>query len=314
MTHNARYPDLLDFIVKGTHQSCGTRLCSCFHALWNCTQPFIPTSSNQSKNPEHQQVSTDHHSRSSGYTPLEMGFWLTTTRHRSCLWLKLQHLCSTLEQKGTLSRVNDVRSNGVSHPAMAPSTNSCKYKKMHHCKFAHNQQLETPNSHHSTGCPVNPLSFHQKTQGLVAPPATSNQSGTVAPRLWHAVNTLNSLWWLQTKTPSLFQFMYQYKCVESRRHNLPPWSLANLSGWLGVFGVFAFLFAGLNLFHVWHGSTQSVSYIQQWFGKPSYSTTVFVKTRSQSCKTLRAVESQIIPTPKHQQKPEKSQPTEWQKG
>ena len=66
--------------------------------------------------------------------------------------------------------------------------------------------------------------------------------------------------------------MYQYKCVESRRHNLPPWSLANLSGWLGVFGVFAFLFAVLNLFHVWHGSTQSVSYIQQWFGKPSYTT------------------------------------------
>ena len=65
-------------------------------------------------------------------------------------------------KKAHLSRVNDVRSNGVSHPAMAPSTNSCKYKKMHHCKFAHNQQLETPNSHHSTGCPVNPLSFHQK--------------------------------------------------------------------------------------------------------------------------------------------------------
>lgn len=92
MNHNARYPDLLDFIVKGTHQSFGTRLCSCFHALWNCTQPFIPTSSNQSKNPEHQQVSTDHHSRSSGYTPLEMGFWLTTTRHRSCLATFVQHL------------------------------------------------------------------------------------------------------------------------------------------------------------------------------------------------------------------------------
>lgn len=264
MTHNARYPDLLDFIVKGgTHQSFGTRLCSCFHALWNCTLPFIPTSSNQSKNPEHQQVSTDHHSRSSGYTPFDMVFD-SPQEGIEGVYASICNICAARwNKKAHLSRVNDVPSNGVSHPAMVPSTNSCRYNKEHHCKPA--QMWATGNSkfHHSTGCPVNPLSFHQKHKAWLH----RQQLRTKMERAHRDCGMLSSPWtvfWLQIQTPLLFQFLYQYKCVESRRHNLPPSSLVNLSGWFGVFGVFAFLFAVLNLFHMWHGSTQSVWTVPSW--------------------------------------------------
>ena len=266
--------DLLDFIVKGgTHQSFGTRPCSSFHALWNCTQPFIPTSSNQSKNPEHQQVSTDHHSRSSGYTPLEMFFDSPQQGIEVVYGWSFNMCAAPWNKKARLSRVNDVLSNGASHPAMASSTNFCRYNREHQCKFAHNKQLETPNSHLSSRCPVNPLSFHQKHKVWLH----RQQLRTKIERSHRGCGMLSTPWTILDAcklkhhcgsnfctSTNVFKKIFH----ESRPHNLPPWSLDNLSGRLGVlvvvfFNVYSHLTRAYT--NVWTVPSWVVCFPDFWF-------------------------------------------------
>lgn len=195
---------------------------------------------------------------------------------------------------------------------MAPSTNSCKYKKIHHCKFAHNQQLETPNSHHSTGCPVNPLSFHQKHKAWLH----RQQLRTKVERSHRGCGMLSTPWTVfdgcklkHHRCSNLCTNTNVLKAVGIICHlGVLPTCLGGLV--CSVFLRFCLLFQICFTF----GTGLHKAFPTYSSGLASHHILLFAKTRSQSCKTLRAVESQIIPTPKHQQKAEKSQPTEWQKG